>query len=299
MTRLIDTATYPMVVASTVAVYVVLASAMPPTFASYIAVAGGASAITVLEILRPHRQRWRPDQRTILNDAVFLAVVQMMLPVIVTLPVTIWLSGRISPSGFQTFWPHDQPILVQVVAMLVVGDFFRYWMHRAAHQSTRLWQFHAVHHSPKKLYWLNVGRFHPFEKAVQLLVDSLPFALLGVDDKVLAGYFVFYAINGFFQHSNCRVRLGFLNYVVAGPELHRWHHSRIIDESDRNFGNNLIVWDTLFGTRYLPADREVDELGLLNPMYPDGFVEQLTTPFQFGLEKANYPTPQPDQAGQK
>ena len=122
------------------------------------------------------------------------------------------------------------------------------------------------------------------EKALQYGVDALPFALLGVAPDVLAAYFVFYAINGFFQHSNCRVRLGPLNYVVSGPELHRWHHSEFAEESDNNFGNNLIIWDILFGTRFLPRDREVGPLGLVNRNYPMGFVAQMRTPFIGGLE---------------
>ena len=133
-----------------------------------------------------------------------------------------------------------------------------------------MWRLHAVHHSPQLLYWFNVGRFHPIEKAVQYAFDTLPFALLGVSHEVLAAYFVFYALNGFYQHSNCRVRLGPLNYVVSGPELHRWHHSKLVHESNNNFGNNLIVWDVVFGTRFLPKDREVGELGPSGPRVPNG-----------------------------
>ena len=50
---------------------------------------------------------------------------------------------------------------------------------------------------------------------------------MGVSGDVLAGYFTFYAVNGFYQHSNCLVWLGRLNYVISGPELHRWHHSML------------------------------------------------------------------------
>ena len=32
---------------------------------------------------------------------------------------------------------------------------------------------------------------------------------------MLAMYFVFYALNGFLQHSNCNVRLGWLNQIVG------------------------------------------------------------------------------------
>ena len=146
--------------------------------------------------------------------------------------------------------------------MLIIAEFFRYWIHRALHVYGPLWKLHAVHHASDKLYTINVGRFHPFDKAIQFLGDTAPFLLLGVNAEVFAAYFVLYAINGFYQHSNADVRLGFLNYIIAGPELHRWHHSAKIAEANANYGNNLIVWDTVFGTRFLPSDREVGRIGI-------------------------------------
>lgn len=295
MSRVIDAATYPAVIAAAFAVFGVLVPTLGSSFASYLGVAVGAIAILMLERWRPYRISWRPDQRAVANDTLFLALVQMLLPVIVTVPVALWFSGGdglsssggfLPDDGAGRVWPAQWPIAAQVMLMAMIGDFFRYWMHRAAHKSVRLWQFHAVHHAPKQLYWLNVGRFHPLEKIAQMLVDSLPFVVLGVGEQVLAGYFVFYAVNGFFQHSNCRVRLGVLNQVVAGPELHRWHHSRRIAESDNNYGNNLIIWDTMFGTRLAPKDAEVGELGLLNRDYPESFGAQLVAPFAHGLEKS-------------
>lgn len=142
-----------------------------------------------------------------------------------------------------------------------------------------LWRFHSVHHSPHKLYWINVGRFHPIEETLQFLLDALPFILVGVSEEVLSLYFVFYSINGFFQHCNIELKLGYLNYIISGPELHRWHHSMVLKESNKNYGNNLIVWDLLFGTWYLPEAKEVSELGLQNRNYPLDFLNQLKSPF--------------------
>ena len=95
---------------------------------------------------------------------------------------------------------------------------------------------------------------------------------------------VFYAINGFFQHSNIRLRFGVLNYLISSAELHRWHHSRVVGESNRNYGNNVIVWDLLFGTWYLPRERQVDRLGLTGRDYPTGFLGQLVAPFRASPE---------------
>ena len=99
-----------------------------------------------------------------------------------------------------------------------------------------------------------------------------------VSGEVVSAYFVFYAVNGFYQHSNADLRLGWLNWLVSGPELHRWHHSVLPKESDRNFGNNLILWDVVFGTRFLPRGRSVEDLGLRNKSYPTGFLGQTLAP---------------------
>ena len=51
----------------------------------------------------------------------------------------------------------------------------------------------------------------------------------------------------------------------------------------RNYGGNLIVWDILFGTRWLPEDRDPPEaIGIeAMPGFPMGFVANLLTPFRW------------------
>lgn len=278
---------YPAIIALGLALFVGLTKyGMPVTLASYLSVLVGAVLISRHETKLPYRVAWKPSTSEVGTDAIFMHTVQIALPVLLSLSVVVAIADQLRTNGlsFEGIWPHDFPVVAQVCLMLLTAEFFRYWLHRAFHKFTLMWRFHAVHHSPRGLYWLNVGRFHPIEKAIQYAADALPFALLGVSNDTLAVYFVFYALNGFFQHSNCHVRLGLLNYIVAGPELHRWHHSYLAHESDTNFGNNLIVWDIAFGTRFLPTDRDVGALGLLNRHYPNGFLVQMKTPFIRGLE---------------
>jgi sterol desaturase/sphingolipid hydroxylase (fatty acid hydroxylase superfamily) len=273
---------YPGIMIVGFVLFVLLEQAgLPLTLSSYAAVAVAAGLITLHEIMLPHRDAWKPASAEIANDAAYMIAVQILLPYLLSLAAVLWLAGAAQANGWAitTLWPNDWPVVAQAVLMLLAADFLRYWMHRAFHRFAPLWRLHAVHHSPHRLYWLNVGRFHPVEKAIQYLADALPFIVLGVAEPVLAVYFVFFAINGFFQHSNCSVRLGPLNYIVSGPELHRWHHSQRASESDTNFGNNLIIWDLLFATRFLPADREVGALGLQNRAYPLDFLAQLKSPF--------------------
>ena len=247
----------------------------PVAFSAYLPVILGASAILVMELAAPYRRQWLPDREVVLQDAVYLIVVQVALPSALTLAIAGLAAQAVG--GGAGLWPTNWPIAAQAALMLVSADFLRYWLHRACHGWPALWRLHAVHHSPGELYFLNVGRFHPLEKSIQFLLDAAPFILLGISQEVVAAYFVFYAVNGFFQHSNADVHLGHLNWIIAGPELHRWHHSRIVAESNHNFGNNLILWDTVFGTRFLPP-REVGELGLVNRAYPEGFLAQTLAP---------------------
>ena len=286
LSRLAVAGSYPAVIVLGFALYLALAGAgWQVTLASYAAGLVGVGLIMLHEIKLPYRKDWRPPATDVRADALFLIVVQVALPYLLAITLVIALAGSLKAGGLtvDSFWPHALPIVAQVAMMLLAADFLRYWLHRAFHRYTLMWRLHAVHHSPPQLYAFNVGRFHPIEKSVQYVADTLPFALLAVSQEVLAAYFVFYALNGFFQHSNCRVRLGPLNYFVAGPELHRWHHSRRARESNKNFGNNLIVWDTLFGTRFLPKDQDVETIGLRNRQYPTGFFVQMKSPFIRGL----------------
>lgn len=286
--RVIARISYPGVLAVAFALFAAMVGAgLHVTPASYVAGLAAAALVTLHELKYPYRRQWRPAIADTQADLVFMLAVQVALPYLLSITLVIFLAEQLRAGGLSIdgFWPHEYPVAAQAALMLLAADFPRYWLHRAFHKFAFMWRYHAVHHSPHRLYWLNVGRFHPIEKAVQFAVDTLPFALLGVSTEVLATYFVFYAVNGFFQHSNCDVRLGPLNHIVSGPELHRWHHSEFSHESDTNFGNNLIVWDWLFGTRFLPADREVGRLGLVNRDYPIGFLAQMTTPFVPGLDK--------------
>ncbi len=248
---------------------------------TYITIITAAVIITLLELNFPYSIKWRPRMEDVRVDMAFMTLVQLALPPLIGFTFTYML---IEPAlalnlPFVQFWPHAWPTWMQVLLMILLADLLRYWLHRAAHTNQYLWRLHSVHHSVEQLYWLNTSRFHPLEKLLQMMLDSLPFLLMGVDEKVLSLYYIAYATNGFLQHSNIQLRFGILNYVVGSAELHRWHHSKEPKESNTNYGNNVIIWDLLFGTWFLPKGRNVDTLGLLEE-YPKTFLKLLSAPFR-------------------
>ena len=248
---------------------------------TYVPVLATAALVTWLEFTFPHRTEWRPATTEVKTDLAFMVVVQLACPPLVGFIFTYALiqPARALNLPIAWAWPHSWPIWVQALLMILMVDLLRYWLHRAAHESATLWRLHSVHHSVEQLYWLNTARFHPLEKALQMMLDSLPFLLMQVDAEVLALYYLAYAANGFFQHSNIRLRYGVLNYIVGSAETHRWHHSRVPKESNANYGNTVIVWDLLFGTWYLPANRDIADLGLQDRTYPKSFVSLMRAPF--------------------
>src|SRR4249920_3908774 len=273
---------YPAVMTATFAVFALMRAGGAPLVAStYVPVLLAAALVTILELRFPHRQDWRPPVSEIKTDLGFMAAVQLAFPPLVGFVFTYALIEpvRALHLPIAALWPHAWPIWVQAVLMVLVVDFLRYWLHRAAHQSDALWRLHSVHHSVEQLYWLNTARFHFIEKALQMTLDSLPFLLMAVEPAVLSLYYIAYATNGFFQHCNIDVRYGVLNYIVGSAETHRWHHSRVPRESNANYGNTVIIWDLVFGTWFLPRERDVESIGLQDPGYPKSFWALMRAPF--------------------
>ena len=190
-----------------------------------------------------------------------------------------WLATRVGGS----VWPSEWNLWLQLALALVFGEFFMYWAHRFGHEWPWLWRFHAMHHSAPRLYFLNAVRFHPVDIAISNFAPMVPLIVLGADDRVIALFGLVSAVHGLFQHANIVLKLGPLNWIFSMAELHRWHHSRLLEESNTNYGQNLIVWDTLFGTRFLPADREPPaDIGIANlPAFPMDYWGQLTSPLHW------------------
>lgn len=279
MTAWLSYAWYPVTLVTAVWAYFQLLSlGSAPVIAAYVPITLAGILIVILEWFFPARLDWRPKNSDVFADAAFLGVVQIatarLLGLIGLLYVATWANEHVEAS----FWPRDWPLLAQILLMVFAVDLMRYWLHRAAHKYLFLWRLHEVHHSPDILYTLNVGRFHPLEKVLQFCLDTVPFLLLGVAPEVLAGYFVFYSVNGFFQHSNLQLRYGWLNYVVGSAETHRWHHARDPKTAYCNFGNTIIIFDLLFGTWKLPGP--VDDIGIPDRNYPKGFWAQMVSPFR-------------------
>ena len=72
-----------------------------------------------------------------------------------------------------------------------------------------------------------------------------------------------------------------MSLIFSTPELHRWHHARNLDSSHVNFGNNLIIWDHVFGTYYSPQLSPPTEVGVEGLSLPQSLPAHLAIPFTY------------------
>jgi len=253
-------------------------------------VAFGTAAITfIFEFIHPKHLNWNVPKNDVITDLLHAAVSMIALPQLIDGLIRAGLLvGAVALTKFVgvSIWPEQWPLVFQLLLAMTISQFGEYWIHRWAHEVPFLWRFHSVHHSPKRLYWLNAARFHPIETALTYTISVTSILLLGAPPIIITLFTVWATVHGLFQHCNIDVRLGFLNYIFSMAELHRWHHSLKLEEANSNYGNNIILWDIVFGTMYYPKDKAADEnIGLMDmPDFPQNYIGQILIPFKRKFE---------------
>ena len=241
--------------------------------------------VALAERFVPHHGSWLHSRGDLHVDAgltLISGVVTNGLG-LVTLSYGAVMAASLAEGVGFALWPTGWPLLAQLLVALVVAELPKYALHRLQHEWPPLWRIHAVHHSAERLYWLNAGRFHPIDIGLDYLVGVGVLVVLGAGPAVVALFALVSAVHGVFQHANLPLRCGPLNWFFSMAELHRWHHSPEPELSNHNYGQNLILWDVVFGTRYLPSDAEpTDAIGIEDlPRFPKGLWANLLVPFRW------------------
>lgn len=176
-------------------------------------------------------------------------------------------------------WFEAQPFPVQLLELLVISDLLGYASHRLFH-GRMLWKFHAIHHSAEDVDWLSAARLHPVNEIGSRLMQIVPMYLLGFRGAPLAAAVPVLSFYAILLHANLKWDFGPLRYVIASPAFHRWHHTSEQEGLDRNFAG-LFPWiDALFGTLYLPRDRQPERFGVIGERVPASLFGQLLYPFR-------------------
>ena len=211
----------------------------------------GILAVTYLitEWLLPYEKRWSMTLRSFWADVKFAAV---NTGFVVGLSAGLALFA-IHISGDLKGPAHNWAPPLQLLACLLIFEAINYAIHRCMHEMRGplgrwLWSTHAAHHLPPRLYLVMHAVFHPINGLIiQCCAIILPIWIMGYRQEVVTMFLMINGMHGLISHFNVDVRMGWLNYVFVGPELHRYHHSARIAEC-KNYGATLSIYDLIFGT---------------------------------------------------
>lgn len=189
-----------------------------------------------------------------------------------------WGASTVSYALYSVFPSHDPsfdwsfwPVVGFTLSIALLSDFTTYLSHALHHKVPWLWQFHAVHHSAEVMTPLTAFRKHPAYELISKLIDV---ALLGpfqgivffafagpVDVMTIFGvnlvFTLFQLLGGSLRHSHMWLSFGpVISHVLISPAQHQIHHSVAAKHWNKNYGEVFAIWDWLFGTLYVPKERE-------------------------------------------
>jgi sterol desaturase/sphingolipid hydroxylase (fatty acid hydroxylase superfamily) len=143
-----------------------------------------------------------------------------------------------------------------------------------------LWRIHEAHHSAREVDWIAGSRSHALEIIVNQTIELGVMVVLGASPDVILAKGTISVVWGMWIHANIDVRSGWLQYVINGPEMHRWHHAIDVPMPGRNYATKLAWWDYLFGSVHRPAEKPAG-YGLAEA-FPRGFLAQQLRAFKRG-----------------
>lgn len=152
--------------------------------------------------------------------------------------------------------------IAQFFLLLLFHDFFYYWFHRAQHTWGWFWAHHKVHHTEVHVNASTSFRHHWMENVYRIPFIFIPMGLVNFNGAYTLLIFDLSLAWAVFTHVNLRVPMGPLTDWLAGPQVHRIHHSALPHQQNRNFAAFFPIWDRLFGTYLKPLPNEYPPCGM-------------------------------------
>ncbi len=234
-----------------------------------------------MEYWRPFRVA--PRQRWLANLGLLViasALLRLLFPLAAT-GVALWAQQR----GWGLMNAVDSALWWRELVGVVVLDLVIYWQHRLFHRLPWLWRLHRVHHADTAVDVSTGLRFHPLEFLLSMLIKVSVIIALGIAPLAVLVFELLLNGCAMFNHSNIALSSRWerrARRLLITPTLHRIHHSRRREESQRNYGFSVPYWDWLFGS-YCARSADGDDgvvLGLpAAKQYPSRLSLLLWLPF--------------------
>lgn len=230
--------------------------------------------LTCLERIIPYKEEWAPTHQEWIRDFIYFFVT--MLGGGLALPCALFLSKNLYTLKVSL------PLFFETLLTLLTSSLASYLFHRMSHIQKWIWLWHVTHHRDEKVNVGNNGVNHIFDVFFRRVLALLPGIIFGFSQEALLIVSIINITQGYFSHANIDVKLGFLNYFVVGPELHRLHHSRDLTEAG-HYSVDISFWDLIFKTFIWRPGLVPKEVGVVFPErypLPQNYMASLLLPFK-------------------
>jgi sterol desaturase/sphingolipid hydroxylase (fatty acid hydroxylase superfamily) len=143
------------------------------------------------------------------------------------------------------------PSWALIALSVLILDLFIYGQHVIVHAIPLFWRIHRMHHMDLDIDVTTGNRFHPLEIILSMIIKFGVIAMFGMPAVAVIIFEVVLNATSMFNHSNVylpKIVDRVLRLIVVTPDMHRVHHSVIVNETNSNFGFNFPWWDRMFGT---------------------------------------------------
>ena len=206
--------------------------------------------VTAWELLAPRRSlttsktsRWFSNLSIVLIDSL---AVRLLMPL-----QAVGVALFVAKHGWGILNNVTLPDWAGIVLGILGLDLVIYLQHAMFHAIPVFWRLHRMHHTDLDFDVTTGIRFHPIEIFLSMGIKMAAVMVLGASAIAVVLFEVLLNATSMFNHGNVRLpgRIDrMLRLLVVTPEMHRVHHSVVIQEHNSNFGFNFPWWDRLLGT---------------------------------------------------
>src|SRR5262245_1034595 len=114
--------------------------------------------VAALERVIPYLPAWNRSHGDLGTDLGYAGANALVPPLLSAATFALFAPLGAAVHGVSA-WPAAWPLAAQIVLAVLIRELGHYWLHRYTHRrGNLLWRFHAIHHSSRRIYWLNASR---------------------------------------------------------------------------------------------------------------------------------------------
>ena len=214
------------------------------------------TTLLLLQIIIPSRKMDKKRIKFMISNTLIVITNNFLILLLPLIPLQMAMIAKTKSFGILNIIGNyllEIPLfnVIFIILGIVILDIVIYFQHRLFHQVDFLWKIHSMHHIDPLLDVTSGLRFHPIEIFISNIIKVSAVFIIGISPLSVLIFEVGLNSLAMFNHSNIKISPTiekYLNKILITPALHTIHHSKILKETNSNYGFSVPWWDKLFHT---------------------------------------------------